>query len=355
MNRKEIKWLRFKLLDEQAVLEQQRCGRCYGCNGNHCDCPAAVRIREIGKELGQLSRKRRKPPEQLNLQAYQLLKSWDWDNKQIRKHYGISQQDFTFWMRSNGLLRNKKEGPKVVAKANEKLTVELYMDLKAKGLSDAKIGEQFDMKQSQISYWRKKQGVDSVRDAKQKRIEAIVGVAKEKENAPVVVQERQTASMDDVAAEISRLKRESAHFAKLYDEEQEKTHELTKQLERSKETYMELARAYQDHMDAQKDGTAAEWRRKYEHEHLNYLEANAVIMEQKETIRTMNDAWDDDTEATKAEARQLREQNAYLKAELQNAKKIQGIHDEFKVKAVQQIEKKNKLIYAFMDYHREEA
>lgn len=237
MNRLEMKRRRLELMDEQTKLDKERCDQCSGelqrtpggrimPTAIHCTCSAATRIREIGEELNRLSTNRRKPPEHLNVEAYRLLKDWEWEEERIRKHYGITQQDWTFWKHSNGLMIRKpktEEEPKMVAE-QKGLTVAMIDDLRAKGESWELIGKRMG-----VTGVTAKNRYDRMK-AEQPKPEKVVDLS------PLHKRIEQLENENDKL----RLELLNERKTKSKPGLEDRINELAKQLNRSKESYEEL-------------------------------------------------------------------------------------------------------------------
>lgn len=117
--KQEIRRKRAELLIQFDILNEQRCDKCknYSSTDNKflCDCDAAIKIREIGKQLDNLVAPRKCESDELletlfvieNLtpQLYARLKYLKVRDKVIYDKVGIGQKAFASWKDENGFLK----------------------------------------------------------------------------------------------------------------------------------------------------------------------------------------------------------------------------------------------------------
>lgn len=229
MNRKEerelkklIRAKRVELLDRQKELDIQHCQQCTRnrrTNNDCIGCEVFNELRSIGRELMNLS---------------------------------------------NGNFEIVRKETKQVTKAieeSEKLTVEVYKELKEQGMSDTKISEQFNIPASTFYQWKKKNGLikskaekvteiaesEKITDAPieelRKQFEALRkeydALLKEKEK---IHEEKKLISekVKSLIEENEQLSINTLRANQLYEEAQEEIKTLKKQINRG-EFYMRLS------------------------------------------------------------------------------------------------------------------
>ena len=113
---------RQKLLARLDALETQRCKNCHKHNYNaidvHCTCPAAVEIRQIGKQLLG-SRKRSVPvsdgsalieqfAEEMTVDVYRQLREKNYSIMRIATEAKIPKTRLHQWRQENGFVHTEK-------------------------------------------------------------------------------------------------------------------------------------------------------------------------------------------------------------------------------------------------------
>lgn len=103
---------RQRILAQISELEKQRCSTCahYNDASTKCDCAAAVKIRELGQQLIDITANKRKSilaeklkrirQDGLTVEGYKELREMDLTNKQIIKALGVSEPKFYEWKSS---------------------------------------------------------------------------------------------------------------------------------------------------------------------------------------------------------------------------------------------------------------
>lgn len=122
MNKTEAKAKRQELLAEIDAFEKKRCENCKTSSLNkalvHCKCPAAVKIRKLGKQYESIAIKAREgrqrkviaecKKEGLNMRTYLTLKVMGLIDKAVYKALGIKQEVFIEWKYESGLTKNPR-------------------------------------------------------------------------------------------------------------------------------------------------------------------------------------------------------------------------------------------------------
>lgn len=113
---------RQELLAEIDTYEKKRCTKCNTSTLNkamvHCKCPAAVKIRKLGKQYESIAIKAREGRQRkviaeckeqgLNMRTYLTLKEMGLIDKAVYKALGIKQEVFIEWKYENGLTKNPR-------------------------------------------------------------------------------------------------------------------------------------------------------------------------------------------------------------------------------------------------------
>lgn len=121
--RKRKRAERLAILMEIEVLNRDRCKECTELaisyeNNSVCECPAAVRIRELGEALIQTTPREFQPVREititqergLTVEGYEALKRKSVKDSSIAKQFNLSPSSLLRWKRANNLqhLRAKK-------------------------------------------------------------------------------------------------------------------------------------------------------------------------------------------------------------------------------------------------------
>lgn len=125
--KQEIRRKRAELLIQFDILNEQRCDKCknYSSNNNKllCDCSAAIKIRDIGKQLDELLNPRKRESDELmntlfvleNLThpIYARLKYLGVTDKEIFEKVGVGRQTLADWKKDNGINKKYRKGENV--------------------------------------------------------------------------------------------------------------------------------------------------------------------------------------------------------------------------------------------------
>lgn len=130
LNKVQLRSARTKILHEISVLDTQRCEHCtpddderWNKSTSNCECVAAVKIRELGEDLMKLVSER--------IEVKKKVPTFDFGENTIKT-----------------------------------LTVKLYREAKAQGLTDPMISESLGVNKSTVDRWKIHNGISKRRRRK---------------------------------------------------------------------------------------------------------------------------------------------------------------------------------------------
>lgn len=122
--KKDIKTQRLEILAKIDVLDKERCEKCIGGQNTNeemnCNCPAAVKVRKLGKEYASLATEVREKRMKalinelkcngLSVELYQKLRETELTDKQIIAKSKMNKRDFVEWKADMKLTKTYKLG-----------------------------------------------------------------------------------------------------------------------------------------------------------------------------------------------------------------------------------------------------
>lgn len=111
---------RAEIMQELNLTGKERCEKCkytgLSAQAIDCDCPAAIKILKLGKDLDNLtavSREQRAAElfqqgrNEWNIALYLLMKEHGLNDKQIVEGIGVNKRLFNAWLKDNGIMRGR--------------------------------------------------------------------------------------------------------------------------------------------------------------------------------------------------------------------------------------------------------
>jgi len=190
------------------------------CNG----CDHFAKINALGLDLLSTSNASKAVPEVLNKSAYQLLKDRDWTDKEIQKHFGISNNDFDFFLSQNKLHRRKS----LHGFTNKiDFDVNAYTEWVMQGKKDYAFCEYYGISGSALKVHKKKFGIKTSAIPKPPKPPKPKRIRKRPAKVEIVAQPTQSKSEGTPMSKITVDVYESHRERKMKDKDIAKLHNMS--------------------------------------------------------------------------------------------------------------------------------
>ncbi len=224
---------RLRILKDIDTIEATVCKACpvsklrtYEKQGKHlCNgCEHFAKINALGEDMIAVTNASRSVPDVLNKSAYELLKDRDWTDKEIQKHYGISNNDFDFFLSQNQL-NSRKNLNGFTSRIH--FDVNAYTEWVMQGKTDVAFCEYYGMSVSTLKVHKKKFGVKTSAIPKPPKPPKPKRVRKKPKKVQIDAQPIQSKSEGNPMAKISVDVYESHRERKMKDKDIAKLHNMS--------------------------------------------------------------------------------------------------------------------------------